>query len=542
MIGGAGVFGARLAKALADMPGIEVIIAGRDFARAEAMARKIGARSLRLDRADPVAIAVERPFLVIDAAGPFQGDPHGYPVATAALVAGAHYLDLSDDAAFTAGITELDGLARAKALVCLSGVSSVPALSAAAVRALSEGLHDLHLIESVILPGNRAPRGLSVMRAILAQAGQPVPFWQNGQPAPVPGWSRPRRTDIGQGPRWASPIGAPDLVLFPQAFDARSVRFHAGLELSVMHLGLWALTLPVRLGLMRSLTPLARPLLWLANRMRRFGTDRGGMRVRVAGMVGPGRAEARDWILHAEAGDGPEVPTLPARALVASLQAGTVAPGARPCLDLDLAAICHQIGSHQITTLRRAQPFPLLFNAAVDLATLHPAICDLHSVIDQRQWAGLAQIERGQGRLSWLVGAVLRFPPAGRDVPVTVTMDRRGQGEVWTRRFGSHSFRSTLSRPRRGPGLVERFGPLSFRIALKAGPDGLHYPVTQGWCLGIPLPGWLLPDSDTVEAVDTQGRVTFDVCLSHRWTGLVVRYRGWLADTHPPVRQDHSRK
>jgi hypothetical protein len=535
VIGGTGVFGSRLSAALARLPGVEVIVAGRDLSAATALAHRIQARAARIDRSDPgPVIEAERPFLVIDAAGPFQPDSQGYPVARAALRCGAHYLDLSDDAAFTAGITALDSFARDRGLVCLSGVSSVPALSAAAVQDLSAGLTDLHLIDSVILPGNRAPRGLAVVQAILAQAGHPVPFWRAGRPDPVPGWSRPRRIDIGQGPRWASPIGAPDLTLFPSAFQARSVRFRAGLELSVMHLGLWALSFAPRLGLVRSLVPLARPLRWMADRLYPFGTDRGGMRVTVIGTT-PTGAEERSWTLTAEAGDGPEIPTLPARAAVAALCNGKLAPGARPCLDLPLAAIEAEMTPYRITTRQDTRPFPPLFSRAVDLTSLPPALCDLHTVLDRRIWTGQAEVQRGRGILSRLVAGLMRFPPASADTPVTVTMDRQGETELWTRQFAARRFRSRLSPPADGNGLIERFGPLSFRIALAADATGLAYPVTQGWCLGLPIPRWLLPVSTTRETVDDQGRACFDVALSHPLTGLIVRYRGWLVE-------DQSRK
>lgn len=532
VIGGAGVFGTRLCAALAREPGVELVVAGRDLGRAEALAARIGARALMVERADAADVLQrERPFAVIDAAGPFQGDAAGYPLARAALAAGAHYLDLSDDAGFTAGISVLDGAAQAAGRVCLSGVSSVPALSAAAVRVLADGIEDIHLIDTVILPGNRAPRGLSVIAAILAQAGRPVPVWRGGAVTPKPGWDWPARLDFGFGRRWASIIGAPDLVLFPQAFRARSVVFRAGLELSVMHLGLWMLSLPVRAGLVRSLVPLVRPLRWAADLLRPFGSDRGGMRVRVAGITGDGRAECRDWVLEAQAGDGPEVPAIPARALLAALRAGQVAPGARPCLELDLAAAEALMAGHSIRTRREIGAFPLLFDV-VDLTTLPPALQELHRVIDLRRWAGVATIDRGTGLLSRLAGGVMRFPPAGRNVPVTVEMERQGGTERWTRSFGEHRFRSNLSRPRKGPGLVERFGPLSFRIALRVEDGALHYPVVQGWCLGVPLPRWALPVSRTVEAMDDQGRATFDVELSHPLTGLIVRYQGWLVDSH----------
>ncbi|NJS37997.1 MAG: hypothetical protein HC783_02245 [Rhodobacteraceae bacterium] len=127
VIGGTGVFGSRLSSSLATPPGVEVIVAGRDLAAATLLANRMCVRALQIDRADPApVIRAAQPFLVIDAAGPFQPDPAGYPVARAALMAGAHYLDLSDDATFTAGITVLDSLARDRGLVCLSGVSRCP--------------------------------------------------------------------------------------------------------------------------------------------------------------------------------------------------------------------------------------------------------------------------------------------------------------------------------------------------------------------------------------------------------------------------------
>jgi Domain of unknown function (DUF4166) len=46
--------------------------------------------------------------------------------------------------------------------------------------------------------------------------------------------------------------------------------------------------------------------------------------------------------------------------------------------------------------------------------------------------------------------------------------------------------------------------------------------------MGIPLPGWSLPRSDTTEAADGP-RTTFDVALSLPLIGPIVRYRGWVA-------------
>ncbi|MGB8814443.1 MAG: DUF4166 domain-containing protein [Paracoccaceae bacterium] len=545
VIGGYGVFGARICMALARDPAIDLIVAGRDSAAATRFCAEHGGKPLALDRnaADLAAqIATQAPFLVIDAAGPFQSygtDP--YRLAGASLAAGAHYFDLSDDAAFTQGITALDTQARAANLVALSGVSSVPALSSAAVEALIPGLHDIHLIESTILPGNRAPRGLSVMRAILAQTGTPLTLWRGNRPETVPGWSDAHPVALtlpGLPPlplRRASLIGAPDLTLFPARYHARSVVFRAGLELPIMHQGLHALSLLPRLGLLRTLAPLAPALKWLADRLHRFGTDRGGMRVRVLGQTAMGAPQCRDWTLIAGAGDGPHIPAIPARVLTARLRAGTLPPGARPCLgEFTLAEATAMMQGLDITAGISTTPMPFLFATVLgnaDFAALPAPLRDLHSVLHFRRWNGRARITRGTNPAARLVATLMRFPPASSDTPVKVTMRRTGETEIWTRTFANHRFRSYLTPLPHG--MSERFGPLSFTIGLAVANGQITYPVTAGRALGLPLPRWLLPHSNTTEAIDAMGRATFDVALSHPLIGLIVRYQGWLTPDDP---------
>ena len=542
ILGGYGVFGARLAAALAQDPGYRVILAGRSEARARAAAAGLRAEPMALDRDAPdlaARLAALAPFAVVDAAGPFQAygaDP--YRLARASLGAGAHYLDLSDDGAFTEGIAALDPLARAAGRVALSGVSSVPALSSAAVAELSRGIEDIHLIESTILPGNRAPRGLSVMRAILAQAGRPVRQWRGGAAADLPGWSGTRSLSLALPgarlpPRPASLIGAPDTRLFPARFRARSVIFRAGLELRVMHHGLALLALPARIGLVRDITPLARPLRWLADRLRPFGSDRGGMRVRVIGLAS-GRPVRRDWVLLAEAGDGPEVPAIPARVALALLRDGRLAPGARPCIaELPLADLERALATHAIRTARTDTPAPGLFARALGPAfdRLSPPLQDLHQLFDLRRWEGEAAITRGNSILARLICRVFGFPPAAAAVPVRVTMECDGQAERWTRDFGGRRFRSVL-RLHRGR-MTERFGPFTFTLDLAEQAGRLVFPVRSGRIGPLPLPSGLLPASTTFESAD-QGRVRFDVALSLPFAGPLVHYRGWLAEAPPP--------
>ncbi len=540
IIGGYGVFGGKLAQALVRDGGFDVVVAGRSLAKAQAFSATHGGRALAVDTgSDQLAavIANQSPFIVVDAAGPFQNYAKTpYRVAEAAIACGAHYLDLSDDAEFTAGIQVLDMAAQAAGVVVLSGVSSVPAMSSAAVEALGEGMTDLHLIESVILPGNRAPRGMSVMRAILAQVGRPMRLWRGNRRACVSGWSEGRKETLlidGIAPvlgRRSSLIGAPDLALFPEHYKARSVEFRAGLDLWIMHWGLAAVGGVVRLRLLRSAEPLAGLLKWVADRLEPFGSDRGGMRVRVIGQLGDGRAVRRDWVLIAEAGDGPHIPAVAARVMCKRLLAGQGDAGARPCLgEFSLPESEAAMSDLKVTFGRRETAVVPVFQTALGggFTQLPDVLCDLHRVLHRCRWTGRAQIMRGRGLLARLICRVVGFPPAGQNVPVTVSMHRRGSVEHWVRDFDGKRFRSTLSVGDAGT-VWERFGPFKFEIGLKISEGQLEYPVRRARLFGMPWPMALTPKSDTFEGVDARGRATFDVAISLPVVGHMIRYQGWL--------------
>jgi hypothetical protein len=292
-------------------------------------------------------------FVVVDAAGPFQGA--GYRLARAAIAARMHYVDLADARDFVAGFGVLDVEARAVGVAALTGASSTPVLSNAVLDTLTQGWRCIDMIEIAISPGNRnSPRGLSVIRAILSYAGRPVRVFADGAWRERPGWGRPIRRDMpGLGKRWLSLCETPDLDLVPARFaPSESAIFRAGLELSLMHLGVCAAGMLVRFRLLRSLTPLARPFCWIAERLKAFGSERGGMLVEAMGIDAEGRTVRAAWSLVAEAGDGPAIPTLPALAAVRALADGRLTEaGARPCVGvLELAAIEREFASYRIAT------------------------------------------------------------------------------------------------------------------------------------------------------------------------------------------------
>ncbi len=341
VIGATGVFGSRLVERAAREPGIRLILAGRTRSTLETLAARVAPDdAIRvLDRDSITAADLAGADLVIDAAGPFQAS-HAH-VIYAAIAARVPYIDLADGRDFVAAIGRHDAAARAAGIAVIAGASSIPALSHAAVDALITGWRAIDTLIVGIFPGNRAPRGLAVVQAILSWAGRPVRTWRGGAWRDLPGWGLTHRWRLADGTRrWASVCDTPDQDLLVARYaPRRSAEFYAGMELGLLHLGLALLTLPVRARLIATLRPAAGLLLWLARRFLPWGSDRGYMEVRAAGEGADGRPVQSTWTLAATGNRGPYVPVLAALALVRRHRDGMPpAPGARPCTgDLTLA-------------------------------------------------------------------------------------------------------------------------------------------------------------------------------------------------------------
>ncbi len=361
LVGAGGTFGLRLARRAAASVPCTLLVAGRSLSRAQAVADALRQAN---PAADIKAIALDREtvtteelralgaFIVIDAAGPFQG--HAPHLAQIAIAAGSHFIDIADARDYVANFPALDETARAAQVLAVTGASSTPALSNAVLDALTKGWQQVEAVSVAISPGNRAPRGLAVVEAILSYAGKPVRVLEDRVWRTRPGWGQLRRQEMpGLGRRWLSLCETPDLDIIPARFPGlQRVSFLAGLELAVLHLGLWALSLPVRAGLLRSLAPSAAFLTRAATWFEPLGSDRGGMMVDVTGRDAQGRAVAAKWWLVAQAGDGPNIPVLPALALVRRLVSGVeTRTGAQACTGLlTLAEIEAEFSAFQITS------------------------------------------------------------------------------------------------------------------------------------------------------------------------------------------------
>lgn len=527
VIGGYGGFGARLVRRLL-ANGHQVLVAGRRGDKAAAFCEGLtGAEPVVADRTNGIGmvLARERPDLVIDAAGPFQGS--GYTVPEACIAMRIPYLDLADSREFVVGIERLNKGAKIGVPI-VSGASSVPALSGAVARKLAVGIAPVWAVDIAISASNRAVAGPSVAAAILSYVGKPVRLWRGRGVATAHGWQELRRERFaiaGEAPlkRWVALAEVPDLDLLPLSVMGRpAVTFRAGTELSFQVLALWLLSWPVRWGWIGSLRPAAGWLHKLQLLTAWAGSDRSAMAVTLRA----DRVERR-WTLIASDGDGPEIPTLAAELLAEDILAGRVSAGAydATCL-LDLERFEALFAGLSIRTeVSERAHVPLYARAMAERFAVLPArLREMHDVHGNGGARGQGLVERGKG-LAHLLGRIMGFPSAGEH-PVHVAFAERDGKERWTRDFGGHCFSSELALS--GAGVSERFGPLRFHFDLPADALGLRMAL-RGWrFFGVPMPRFLGPRIDAREW-EEDGRFRFEVGVSMPVIGMVVRYTGWLA-------------
>ena len=344
ILGGYGNFGKRIAEALSNITDITLFIAGRNPIKANELCN-----ALNQQPADCVPAEIDiyqddfanqllslHVDLVIHTGGPFQGQD--YRVPEACIKAGSHYIDLADDRRFVCDIGSLSKSAKEKGVLVVSGASSVPGLSSVVIDQCAARFKQLDVIDFAIAPGNKAERGEATIRGILSYTGHPFPIYQQGRWINTYGWMSPRRLNFGSsvGKRWLADIDIPDLELFPERYPSvQSVNFQAGLELPLLHLGMVGMAAVTRFKLIKNWSKWT-PLIYRSSEwFKYFGTDIGGMLIRLTGKAQDGKPLSLKWLLTAENGIGPYIPTLSTIILAKKIIAGEITQtGATPCLGM----------------------------------------------------------------------------------------------------------------------------------------------------------------------------------------------------------------
>ena len=341
VLGGYGNFGARIAKALAGDPGIELRVGGRDARRAQALATALGgsAQALAIDANSPALagrLQGDGVGLVIHTAGPFQAQ--GYHVARACAQAGAHYIDLADGRRFVCDFAAaLHAGFQAAGRVGISGASTVPALSSAVVDALTRGWQAVHSIDICIAPAQTAPRGVATLAGVLDYCGAPIDIWRGGRWQQALGWAQPTPVRFARmQPRRGALCDIPDLELFPARYQVQgSVMFRAALEVPLSQSAFAWLAALRRWGVLKRPAALAPLMYRWGSVFDRWGSRLGGMVVEVTGLDAQGSTAQARWDIAADHDHGPEIPCM-----AAILLARQLARGAGPA-----------IGAHTATSL-----------------------------------------------------------------------------------------------------------------------------------------------------------------------------------------------
>ncbi len=341
ILGGYGNFGSYIARSLAPDSNIKLLIAGRSEQRARQFgsslnaANPVEAHALDVRVGAAEALQAIAPDLVVHTVGPFQRQKYG--VAEACVRVGCHYVDLADGRAFVAGIGVLDAVAKAADVLVVSGASSVPCLTAAVVDEALRRFSRLERLDYGISAAQQTNRGLATAASVLSYIGLPFRTWRGGRWRTVYGWQDLNAERYPQlGLRLFGNCDVPDLELFPERYPTLQwMRFGAGHEIKLLHLGTWLLSWGVRLRLLARLDAHADRLLRLSFLFDPLGSSQSGFHMYLGGQDNNGNERTERIFIIARSGHGPYIPCVPAILLARRLARGKLRErGARPCLEL----------------------------------------------------------------------------------------------------------------------------------------------------------------------------------------------------------------
>jgi hypothetical protein len=314
VVGATGELGRRVCRLLRGLgPGVRVIGASRSGRAAPDLSVR------RVDVRDEASLgpALEGAALVVNAVGPYRYDPG--PLVRACVAARAHYVDLAEDVAWLAAVSEAASLSGAAAagVAVIPGCSTVPGL-VALLASRWAARPDVAAVSAFLSIGSANPPSRGLLAGLLAPLGRPSPeggrWFARLVPARI---SDGRQLSFGA---WPAPFPPGGMRLGTRRVP---VRFHAGFDRRWVTATLrLAAPLVGRLPA-RWIPTLSGVALPFARAARRVGTPHGALLVRAHGETGAelGRVE-----LLASA-NGLDIPAAPALWVVERLLAGGLGPG-----------------------------------------------------------------------------------------------------------------------------------------------------------------------------------------------------------------------
>ncbi|PRX43643.1 saccharopine dehydrogenase-like protein [Prauserella shujinwangii] len=265
--GGYGAVGATVTRTLAGPLAGRVVAAGRDLARATALAAEVGGAAARIDVHDPAGFG-----RVLDEHGigtvVLCVEPPGPALARTCLERGVHLVDVGASADLLEQVEALAGTAVAHGATAVLSVGVAPGLTNLLARRARDDLGSADRVDVTVLLGAGERHGADAVRWTVGQLARPAP----------PGG--PLRTTLpGYGRRTAHPFPFSDQYSLRRTLDVGEVTTRLCLDSAPLTALLFALR---RSGLVRR--SLARRLLVAASTRVHLGAD--GFAVRADARLG----------------------------------------------------------------------------------------------------------------------------------------------------------------------------------------------------------------------------------------------------------------
>jgi len=339
VLGSDETIGKKICETLARNPVWEIYLGGQDFQKATLLASSIQSSHpevniypLKMDwKIDELKKLLEqcKIDILVHVAGPVESQ--NYQVAQSCIDLKVHYIDIADSRLFVSNFKALDEKAKAQGVVAISGAGVFPGLSSVIVESFYKKFSVLREIEIGIAPSN------SLTLTLLDYVGKPFERLEQGKWKTVYGWQNLHSHYYGDnvGIRWHGNYDIPDLTLFPERYPTLTrMVFHAGLEVSFLHILLWHLSWLPRMNLVKNLKFFSRSLRKISHWFDKFGSDKGGMYVRLYGSNHRYQPLELNWTLVAQNGHDIYVPIINCVILAQKIRANLLSPGAQACLGL----------------------------------------------------------------------------------------------------------------------------------------------------------------------------------------------------------------
>jgi len=205
------------------------------------------------------------------------------------------------------------------------------------INLLRDRFESIRDIEISIAPAHQTPRGTGTIAAVLSYCGKPFEVLLNGDWVTMHGWQNMRLQQYpALGSRLSGACDVPDLGLLPKyVAGLKTVTFHASLEAKWEQVALWTMAWATRAGLIKEWRSCIPAFRWISNRLIGWGSDTGGMRIKLSGTGTHQTPRTATWHLTARQNHGPEIPCTPALILARKLVADKISiRGAYPCLGM----------------------------------------------------------------------------------------------------------------------------------------------------------------------------------------------------------------